>query len=462
MIAASVARLQSAVDLIRTVPDASTPDGRAKERMRRVVFSAGAAAMAKVVSMVGTLVLLPIVLNHLGAERFGIWITITSFLALMAFMDLGIGNGLVTSVAHASGRGDTDELRQLISSAVVALSAIAAVLVLALVVAYGRVPWAAWLGVHASSAADEVPLAIAVFGACLAVSIPASIAGRVQFGLQQGYRASLFQIVGTLASLIGTLLALHVGAGLPMLVAAAVGAPAVASLVNSFVFFGVWRRDLQPTVKCFSGRVLKSVLSSGAVFFVLQVALSVGMATDNLILSRILGPEFVAQYAIPAKLFGLISIATGMAINPLWPAYGEAVARGDSGWVRRTLLRSMVFVVVVGLAGVAVLAALLPTILDLWVGGKVVVPAEQVLAFAIWTVIECWGGSVAMYLNGTKVLRIQFACATAFAMACLGARIVMVESVGIAGIPLGAAAAFLITTAIPYVVFLWIRLRSQQ
>jgi O-antigen/teichoic acid export membrane protein len=210
----------------------------------------------------------------------------------------------------------------------------------------------------------------------------------------------------------------------------------------------------------FSPGALRNVAHLGLLYFILQMALGVGMATDNVILSHFLGPEAVAQYSVPAKLFGLVSIGISMAMNPLWPAYGEASARGDVGWVRRTLMRSMALSLVGGLAGLALLTAAMPLILHLWVGGRISAPQDLMAALAVWTLIECWSSSVAVYLNGTGVVRLQVYVYAAFAFVCFGARVAFVGVLGLPGIPWGAVLAFGAAVLVPYTVFLRSRLRS--
>ena len=447
--------------LIRLTPfDTSTTQGRADERLRRVTISAAASALAKVASSLVILATVPMLIEHLGVERFGIWITITSLPALLSFSDFGIGNGMLTAISRASGRDDQDELRRYVTSGFAATSAIALVLLGAFFVASAFIPWARILNVQTQSAADELGPSIAVLGIGLAMMIPAGVAGRIQAGLQQSFSASLFQIFGSLLTLAGLLVAVWGGAGLAMLIACAVGGPLVAALWNSALFFGKWRPDLRPMARFFSPVALRHVAHLGLLYFILQIALGVGMSTDNIIISHFLGPEAVAQYAVPAKLFGLISIGISMAMNPLWPAYGEASARGDAGWVRRILLRSMALSVIGGLVGLTVLIVAMPAILQLWVGGRISAPLDLMLALAVWTLIECWSGSVAMYLHGTGVVRLQVYAYSAFAVVCFGVRVAFVANLGLPGIPWGAVAAYGITILVPYTVFLRSRLRG--
>ena len=71
-------------------------------------------------------------------------------------------------------------------------------------------------------------------------------------------------------------------------------------------------------------------------FLVLQLGVSIFYGSDNIIITHLLGPDAVAGYAVPERMFSLISTLLAMALMPLWPAYAEAAARGDHSWVRRT------------------------------------------------------------------------------------------------------------------------------
>src|ERR1700741_1499443 len=97
--------------------DTSTPEGRSQERYRRAMLTTATSVISKFVTMLTLLVSVPLTMNYLGAERYGIWLTITSTIAILGFADLGIGSGLVTTLADATGRGDYDSARTTIASA---------------------------------------------------------------------------------------------------------------------------------------------------------------------------------------------------------------------------------------------------------------------------------------------------------------------------------------------------------
>jgi O-antigen/teichoic acid export membrane protein len=446
--------LHKLIRLVRLTPfDTSTEQGRHDERHRKALLTAGSSVAGKFASVGANLLVIPMVLNYLGPERFGIWATITSFVMLLSFADLGIGNGLMTAVSQASGRVNDTEMRRLATAGLVMTALVGSVLLLITAVLYPVVPWAKLLNVTGRSASDVGP-AIGVLGILLGISMPASVAARIEQGLQRGFVASILQIAGAALSVALVFFAIWLDAGLPVLVAVSVGAPVFAAIVNSMKFFGWSRPDLRPSRTSLSGSTIQSLMRIGLLFFALQLALAIGSTSDNFLLSYILGPQAVTDYSIPARLYGLIGIAIGFATNPLWPAYGEAIARGDQAWARRTLHRTMKFAVVGAALGALMLSIALQPILDLWVGGRVRASGLLIVGLGIWAIIESWRSAVSVFMNGSGVVHLQVVLAFAFAFTCIGAKIVLIKMISTPGVPLGAIAAFLLTTLLPYLWFL--------
>lgn len=58
---------------------------RGAERIRRAVLTSGVAMLARVVQIGTLLVTVRLTLKYLGNERFGLWMTISSVLAMAAF-----------------------------------------------------------------------------------------------------------------------------------------------------------------------------------------------------------------------------------------------------------------------------------------------------------------------------------------------------------------------------------------
>jgi len=431
------------------------PEARARERHRRVTLTASFAVIARLVGAGSSLVTIPITLSYLGAERFGLWMAISSILTVLSFADFGIGNGVMNAVADAHGKNDTTGIKAAISSGAAILSSVAAGLILLFVAIYSRIDWGHVFNVHSQAARAEAGPALLVFMFCFAMNIFVGLVQRTQMGLQEGFRSYIWQLAGQIAGLLGVLLVIRLHGGLPLLVLALTGCPVFAALMNGALFFGVTHRDLLPSRHCISRPSVRRVCHLGVLFFVLQVVCAFAFFADNFIIIRILGPEAVTQYAVPQRMFMMISVVLAMSTAPLWPAYAEAISRGDSAWVRRTLLRSLRLVLGVAGLGVIVLVCGGREIIHLWVGSKLAPPSMVLLiGLGIWTLFDVAGNAIAMFLNGASVIKFQVIVATLFGAACLLAKLFAVRHFGVAAMPWATIITYCLLNAIPTVFVL--------
>ena len=372
--------------IFRLTPfDTVTAEGRSDERFRRVSLSAGTSAAAKGIALVTTAVSVPLTLGYLGSERFGIWMTLSALIALLGFTDLGIGNSLLNGVAHAAGREDRTLIRANVSSGVAMLLAVSAGFGLLFAAVYRFIPWDRVFNVGSARALDEAGPAAAALIGCFLVAMPAGAFQQVRLGLQEGYINAIFVAVGNIGGLALVIWAIQMRLGLPWLVLAMAGAPLLATLVNGFTLLtrSPW---LRPTLHDVNFGIARSLLRVGLLFLVLQLAVAVAFTSNSIIIAAMIGPSAVADYAVVSKLFMIPTLLVGFALGPLWPAYREALSRGDVQWVRRTFRRSIrLSLAVAGPVSAALVVLGLPVI-AVWVGTSSVQPSfGLVLAIGIWT-----------------------------------------------------------------------------
>jgi O-antigen/teichoic acid export membrane protein len=426
---------------------------RGTERNRRAVLTGSAATLARVVQIGTSLVTVPLTLKYLGNERFGLWMTISSVLAMASFADFGVGNGVLNTVANAFGKDDMEGIRKAISSGFAILSSIAFVLLLLFVSIYRFVNWGDFFRVVSPQARLEAGPALAVFAVCFALNISMDVVQRVQLGLQQGYRYGLWQLCGSIAGFIGVLGGIWLHVSLPVLVIAIAGAPIFATALNSIHFFGFARADLRPERKYISRDVISQIVNLGGLFFVLQIVGAIAFSADNFIIARTFGAVNVPEYSIPQRMFALITMMSGMLVAPLWPAYGEAISRGDMKWVRSTLRRSLLIVLAATSTASAVLLMLSHKLIYWWVGPRIHPPFFLLLGLAIWTVFNCCGDALASFLNGASVIRFQVVVASLFGAGCLSLKIYLIRRYGIEGIPWATIIAYGLLNVVPVCLY---------
>ena len=58
----------------------------------------------------------PLLLNYLDAERYGVWLTLTSIVGWFTFFDAGLGNGLRNNLTEAFAKGNMIQAKEYIST----------------------------------------------------------------------------------------------------------------------------------------------------------------------------------------------------------------------------------------------------------------------------------------------------------------------------------------------------------
>ncbi len=448
-------RTRRVLSYLRLKPfDTATAMGRAAERNRRAAWSTVAAVGARILALVISFITIPLALGYLGPERYGLWITIGAMATMLTFADFGLGQGLMNTLATASGRGDRAAAQSAVSSAFVMVGAIAVAGTALFAVAYSHVPWAAVANVSGQTAVDEAGPTVLVFVLCFALNVPLGLVLRIQYGYQEAFAASVWTAFGSLLSLAGLIVAISLRGSLPLLVLALAGGPVVAAALNALVMFAGRHRDLRPKFRLATRRVALSLIRVGVLFFILQISVTVASRSDVVVAARVLSPEAAAEYSVALRLFFLAPTTLAMAMLPLWPAYAEAITRGDIAWVRSTLIRSTLIGVGISSASSAVLIVFGRDLLRVWVGPVFDPPFMMLVGMAIWAVVSTAFTSISMLLNGATVVKFQIIVSSIMAIASIGASIVLAGAFGLSGVIWGTLLAFVVIAAGPTLWYL--------
>ncbi len=434
--------------------DASTAQGRSKRRYRQISLNVLSSIGARAISVPSALISVPMTLTYLGQERFGLWMTITSLVAFLGFLDLGLGQGLLNAIAEADGKGERTQARAAVSSAVGLLSSIALFSAALLALMYQFVPWARFFNIATEPARSEAGPTAAVLILCFLASMPLSVVRHVQLGYQEGFRNDLWQSAGALTGLVALSVAVWMKSSLPFLVLVFVGSPLLATALNGVVLFGVTRPWLRPSLAGITRELTLKLASQGLYFTGASICAAVVVSADNLIITQLLGPTSVAQYAVPLRLFLLSSALLNAALLPLWPALTEAHTRRDYDWLKKTLRRMTIWGAFS--AGVPCLIFVFcgPLLIRWWVGSQIQPGVGLLAALALWTVVSQIGYVLSTALAALGQLRFRLISTVIMTVLGTGLKIGLVKHYGLAGAPAAMTIAFTILFVLPAWIYL--------
>lgn len=439
--------------IVRLKPfDTSTLEGRSKERHRRIALTTATSMAARGIGLLTVLVSVPLTINYLGTERYGLWMAISSLIALLGFADLGMGNGLVNAIAEADGNDDRSLACKYVSSGFFILSGIAIVVMIVFAVFFPIIPWPRIFNVTTDLAAQESGPALAIFIICFLLNISLGVVHRVQLGYQEGFTSYIWQAIGSLMGLGGVLLAIYFKAGLALLVLAISGAPVLATAINWLIEFVHTRPWLFPRLSLFDWNAGKKVINIGLIFFILQVfALIGGETVNSLIIANRVSLSAVSIYSVTQKLFS-VALISQLIFIPLWPAFGEAMARMDFSWVRSTLYRSIIFAV----SGGALIAFLLmifgKQIIRIWAGLSVIPPTSLLIGSAALIIMNSYKGGISTFFNSSSIIQMQMGYFIGASILSFFLKIILVNYWQISGVLWGEIIGYSIVYLIPMTI----------
>lgn len=416
-------------------------DGR--RRVQGVGLTAITAFVGKVITVSTNLISIPLTIDYLGAERFGLWMTISSVVLFMSVADLGIGNSLINAVASAVARKDVGRLRGAISSAVFMLVGISFILSVIFYVFGPQINWAVLFNVLTEETQLELGRAMVVFGLMFSVGIPLSVFGKIRQGLQQGYIEQIFLALGALVSFGSILLCVYYQSGLEWLVFSLFIGPLVGAAANGV--FLVLSSDTQFfSAQALSRRESASLLTSGWYFFLLQVCTIVSSSSDNFVITHVFGPSEVGVYAIVFKIFLLTQLGQ-YVIQPMWPVFSEALSLGRTDWALEVLKKLTIYSAITSAVIALFISLLTPHILRYWVGADVEIETSLLFGMATFTVVASYGGCMSVYLNSTpRLIRMQVPIFAVFCIASVILKILFAQTFGVSGVIWGAVVATII------------------
>lgn len=434
--------------------DGDSAEARARERQRRAAVTIAANFVARVASFGVITLASRLALESMGVVRFGIWMTIAGFIALLNFLDFGIGNGLIGPIARSNEEGQHSEQARLITMGLSATVMVGAVSAALLAVGAATIPLH-WLfrGITGEDLA-QTRTALIVFAVLLGLSLPLQTVNRIFVGMQRAYVTHVLSIMVSAGMTTILLATRHMALSIVDYVFVTFGSLQLPGLL-SLALLAYEGRVVPATLRSARLADYRPLFSVGLAFLALQAGALLGWGSDQILVSILRGPADAGVYAIAIRIFMLVSIPLYIANAPLWPIYAHAIERGDLSDVRKHLRRSLLG----SLAGAGLLCTAIvlagPHVWNVFSGGRIPYAATLIATFALWTIIDCTANALAMFLNGAHIIRPQLVSVAVFVGLAIPVKVMILTRYGIAAIPLVTSAIYLASLTVVYVI--WMR-----
>ena len=361
-------------------------------------------------NMLVSLLLVPLTIDYVNPELYGIWLALSSMVTWLGFFDMGFGLGLRNKLTMAVSLGNYKYGKVLISSTYAILTVI---FFLVCIVAYfscSLVDWPHVLNVSSDYSEvinDSFHVLIIAFCARMVFQVVTNVCQSYQMTALAGF----LDMLGNLLSLIYIYtLTITIAPNLVYVTGVFCLMPIMVFVLANIFLYRTHFKAVAPSVRYIRLSVFRDITSLGAQFFLIQIVCVILYQATNIIISHYCGPEDVTVYNIAYKYLNISLMIFSILQSPIWSAFGDAYAKKDYEWMQ-AIYRKIVRLLGITLIFIVVMVLVSPVAYEVWIGNSVKVPFRITVLLSIYTIAQLICNVHTMIINGIGKLRLELVLA---------------------------------------------------
>ena len=377
------------------------------DRSREAIINIGLSGLSRIITIISHILIVSLTINYLNPERYGIWLTLSSIIGWVSFVDLGLSNGFRNRFAEAKALGNINLAKQYLSTTYFALSTIVLTTLVIILSVNCFLNWSEILKVDASYR-NELNLVFTVILIFACINMVANIFISLLSANQKIGYASIIQALGQLLSLLSVyILSKTTDGSLTYLAMFFSGIPCVVVLLSSiFMFNGSKYKVYCPSWKDINFSLITNITNIGIQFFIINVCMIFVFEIINIVISRELGAQYVAVYNIPNKYFNVVYMTVIAVISPFWSAFTDAYTKRDLIWMKQVYAKFQIGLLLLLFIYILLIVVSKP-LYHIWIGDAVKIPIEVTVAMSICVFVQTYGVMNMYLINGIGYVRLQ-------------------------------------------------------
>lgn len=396
--------------------------------------------------MLFTLLVTPLIIIGLGIKEYGVYLFVTSVIALMANLDLGLGTAVIKHLSFYYGRKDEEAIRRLSHSAnslffIIGITGAA----ISATIAF----WGPALLPAKFAAYSQYSTLFLIGGGLFLTGTISATADAVLIAVQRFDINTKISMLSVTLSSLSMLAVIRAGGTLTDIFWAQL---AVSSIVNAIIFWQA--RKLMPAATFGFGwnkEEIKHCYRFGLVYFVNSIAGISLTSLDRLIIPLFAGPSNLTYYSIPGNVTAKIPSLANTLGASIFPTVSELSGSEETARIRNLYVRSFRLITIIASALTVTTITFSYKLLAFWLDADIASHASGILVIlAATSFILALFNPLSNFLLGLG--KIRFLTLSSLSMGILNVilLVALLPSYGI----VGAAWAYLLSV-LPVFGFLY-------
>ena len=362
-------------------------------------------------SLVVSFILLPLYIRFLHDKAtLGLWYTILSVLSWVTLFDLGLGHGLRNRLPDAFEKRDINQIRKLISTTYVLMLCTAGIVLLIGEVIITRLNWNSIFNVEDTVISNGfLTECVSLVFIGVIINMILKIVTSILYAMQYSAIVNFLTLIPNIIILIALCVmpSRTVHFNLKAMSVVNVCAINIPYLICSWFVFKYFLKGNFPSFRFFAKECIKDIFSIGISLLWLQEVFMVISSANELIITRMTGPDHVVEYQIYNKIFKTAGMVVSLSLTPIWSAVTKAQAQKKFVWIRKVYEIFFFFLFMCILLELCIIP-FLPWIIDVWIGpGAVEVHIGYAVVFSVSNAMMVLHSVNTAVGNGLSYFKVQ-------------------------------------------------------
>lgn len=310
---------------------------RGDERTILTKKNVTASFLIKGMTIIISLILIPLTINYVNAERMGVWLTLYSMVIWLGLFDIGLGNGMKNKLTEAKAMGNNELAQKYVSTTYVIFSLIALFISILFLIINPLIDWIKVFKVPISYH-HEISILIKIIVLSFCFTFVLNLLKPIVTADQRPAVGAFLDMISQVFTLLGIfILSKTVFPSLISLGLITMGIPILIYIIASFILFNTKYKKWKPCLRCVDFKLIKNIMTLGIKFFIATIAAFLITQTLPFLIQRISNPIEVTNYNTSLRLFIVAYNIVGIIIFPYWSSFTDAYAKGDFLWMKKNI-----------------------------------------------------------------------------------------------------------------------------
>jgi len=363
--------------------------------------------LLKFISVLFSFLTIPIILNLLGENDYGVWLTLSSITTWLAYLDIGLGNGLRNKLSIALVKNDKILARELISTTYFIFTIIIIFAVLIIVLFSKFLSWGTILNTNTNPRIISNIIVILIISTGLKLLL--ELVNAIYLTLDKSYIKTLSETLINVATFFLILILKYLN--FKEFTFFTLVLSIIPILILGYFNFHLYNKNsfynfLKPSINYINKHHIKEMFKLGSNFFIIQFFGIIVFSTDNILISHYFSPSDVAVYNIAFKYLSVVTFSFSIVLMPYWSAFTKSFLEEDVLWLKNSF-KKLLIIWFFEIIFVFCLTTFSQFLLPLWIGEKMIIPKSLLFLLGLYTIIFNWNNIYANFLNGIAKIKLQ-------------------------------------------------------